>query len=137
MIKQPLLKELFFLAILIGVLHRLAIMFSWYWSFWWTDVVMHFLGGLWIGLAVIWFVFVSGRTKSLADIMHERWVAFGLAVGAALAVGLGWEVFELYYGISGAFPNEPIFPDTWHDLVMDALGGVAAYLYIMKKHIVG
>lgn len=136
MIKQPLLPELFGLAIVIGALHWLSLVFSWYWTFWWMDVVMHFLGGLWIGLAVIWFVFVSGRV-SIAEIMHERRTAFLVAAGAALVVGLGWEVFELYYGISGAHPNEPLFPDTWHDLVMDTFGGIAAYGYILKKHILG
>lgn len=137
MVKQPLLKELFILGIVIAALHKLAIVFSWYWTFWWMDVVMHFLGGLWIGLAVIWFCFVSGRAQNLSDVMHERWVAFFLAAGAALAVGLGWEVFELKYGIIGVFPDEQIFPDTWHDLVMDTLGGIAAYFYILKKHILG
>jgi hypothetical protein len=133
MIRQPILKELLFVSIFIAVLHHVAIVFSWYWVFWWMDILMHFLGGVAIGLAILWLVFVSGSV-SIISMPHERLLGLCIVIGCVLVVGLGWEIFEFYAKV----PNEKnILADTTIDFIMDALGGLVAYLYVVHRKILG
>lgn len=93
------------------------------WVFWWIDVVLHILGGLWIGLALFWLFFLSGKVRvpnsSLVSV-------FLYVVLGTLIIGVGWEMFEY---ISGTFITEEMFPDTIHDLFADFAGALIAYTY--------
>jgi len=109
--------SIFSIGVLILALHMRAIDLYWYWSFWWMDIMMHFLGGLLIGLIAL---LVSAHYK----IQIRR--MFLATLGVVLIVGIGWEIFEY---VSGIFILEDPFPDTFYDLVMDTVGGIAAYLY--------
>jgi len=46
---------IFVLGIIIAFLHQSAVALYWYWSVPWFDIVMHFLGGLWVGTCALWF----------------------------------------------------------------------------------
>ncbi|MBP9668666.1 MAG: hypothetical protein KBE09_00045 [Candidatus Pacebacteria bacterium] len=106
--------QLIVVAIL-GALHVGALSYSLYWQYPWLDVLSHFLGGLWVALALLW-------------IAHR----FGVAVRGfyvflgVLVVGLGWEVFEVVAGI----PRESnwLF-DTAIDLIMDLLGALVGIVW--------
>lgn len=86
----------------------------WYWTYWWLDILMHGVGGVVIGLLVTLFM-----TRRL-------W----LIVALTLLVGMVWEVFEVSIGISISEPN--FLFDSTVDLVMDLLGGAAAYAIIRQ-----
>lgn len=102
----------------LGVLHVGALAYSLYWHYPWLDVLSHFLGGLWVALALAW----------LAHRVNVPVRAFHLFLGV-FAVGIGWEVFEVVAGI----PRESnwLF-DTSIDLVMD-LGGALVGIWWGKK----
>lgn len=97
-----------------------------FWRFWWWDVILHVLGGMWVALAVAWLLRLRDTHISL----------FQCAL-AAFVVGVAWELFELAFHIGGSvFLSYPV--DTAKDLVDDVAGGVAAWFlvrYIEKEMI--
>ena len=102
-------------ATALAVLERFAVADFLYWHYVWFDTIMHFLGGLAIG------TFVA------ALLTHFRPVRYVLGV-ALLSVG--WEVFEFYFAHTVHARN--FYFDTSVDLLMDALGGIAAYALARK-----
>lgn len=115
------------LAVLAAVafLNWLAGVYFFYDSVAWYDFMMHFLGGLWVGLFALWVLNLPRM---------ERFAFFAKPTNIVLAVfivGIFWEFFELYFGITSI--RSTIYAwDTTHDLVMDVLGACAA-VYISKK----
>jgi hypothetical protein len=121
MFRQPLFIFLFFLLFLMAVLHITATMLFFYWIYPWFDNMMHFLGGLLVGLTGLWLVFQSGYLPS-------GWMRYSptLIVGVGIViVGVGWEVFEYLTGIS---LQQSFVADTISDLLMDGLGAIVGYL---------
>lgn len=100
-----------FLAILTGV----AIENSLYWYWWWFDIPMHILGGMWAGLCAAWLVARRGSTFTLVGCL-----AF------ALLVGVAWEVFEYIERIAVVY--EDYATDTMIDLGMDIIGATLGYM---------
>jgi hypothetical protein len=100
---------------LVGVMHVLALNYSLYWHYIWLDLPVHFLGGMWAALFFAWLC--SYWPLREAD-------GFATTMLFVLAIGLGWEVFELFVGV----PREANFAfDTGLDLLMDLCGGLAGY----------
>lgn len=89
------------------------------------DVPMHLLGGFGIGL------FISALIHSLPyGARHPRVAALIWVV----MIGITWELFELYFNISGyAFGTHLYMADTLKDLANDTLGGIAAILLTMRS----
>lgn len=114
----------FFSVLLLAVLTWLAVSYSLYWHFWWFDIPMHLLGGLWAGLCAAWLVARRGYPLTLT------W-----CLVFALFVGVGWEVFEYIEKI--AQPQYlDYWPDTVKDIVMDILGAGIGYV-IAKRLLQG
>lgn len=96
-----------------AVLHAAGLFLFLQYYFWWYDIMLHFLGGLWVALAFQWY---AQAQKRLVLILPTLLVV--------LIVGFGWEVFELLVGA----PREDNFMfDTSLDILMDVLGGIAGY----------
>ena len=85
-------------------------------------MIMHFLGGFWIGLASF-YIF------SLQSISDKLIFKILLLV---LFIGLGWEVFEILVNDVMA-QNSFNFLDTLSDIFFDLSGGLCAMLYLWKK----
>ena len=119
---------IFFLVLIIAVLNSIGNSFFLYWKFWWFDIVMHFLGGLWVGLSALWVYFFSGYFK---DIKRNKKNIFFISLFSVLIIGLGWEVFE--YIIKVNFSDNYI-SDTVSDLIMDICGSVVAYFLFLKEN---
>lgn len=129
-------KDSFFsvLAILLGVITAIQIgdvYFEIYRYIGWWDTAAHFLGGLWVGGMILWFL------RSKANFLSRASSVVLVSFGAALVVGLGWEFYE--FGVvkvlGFAFPADYV-RDTITDLVADSAGGVAAaglFLWHKKK----
>lgn len=125
--KKPLLLETFILAIVIAVLHLLALKFSLYWIVPWTDIVMHLLGGLWVALFGMYILFVM-KIVHLPECHRPN--MFLVTMGFVLLVGLGWELWELLSGLTFVLRDKV---DTIIDLVMDILGGGLGFWYGVNK----
>ncbi len=105
----------FALIVLIALLHYLALDRAYYWTIAWYDIMMHFLGGLWVALATIWIL----RTERLSFFKKCSWKSVLVAV---LVIGVLWEVYEVVFGLT--FISDPEYwGDTTLDLIMDLVGG--------------
>jgi len=122
-LQKPLLKEVLITGVLISLLHYAALTFHLYWTTMWFDVVMHFLGGFFIGLLALFTFYISEWVEFPRD--HAASI-LAMTLGSVLLVGLGWELWEVFVGFTDALEDQV---DTYVDLVMDTLGGIAAYLY--------
>jgi hypothetical protein len=96
--------------------------FYWYSSIWYFDMPMHFLGGVWLGLASIYLF--SLKDDSLRSIFKIFFIV--------LLVGIGWEVFEIF--VNKFTIQDPFnFLDTVSDIFFDLSGGCFAILYFIKR----
>lgn len=110
------------LSILLWVLNFVALDQSLYWSLGWYDVMMHFLGGLTIGVLVVWFL-------KLENISVKSFLFVFVCV---MIVGIAFEIFEYVNDLTYSTQDYSI--DTIIDLVMDALGAVSAY-WVTTSHL--
>jgi len=116
------LIRLLLLIFFIFLLDYLAMQFYWYSSIWYLDMLIHFLGGLWLGLALVWLFRIKEISfKSI----------FYLILGVLL-IGVLWEIFEIIIDetITG---NSFNILDTISDILFDLAGGSLALLYFLKK----
>ncbi len=52
--RKKLLKTAAYLIFLIFFINFVALRLYWYNSIWYFDMIMHFAGGFWLGLALLW-----------------------------------------------------------------------------------
>lgn len=121
MSRIQLIRAAFVTMAVIFFLHIFAIYFYLYSYTWWFDLPMHLLAGTFSGILSLWLYW-----PRMANAGSYR--KFAIAVAGALAVGLAWEFFEYFAGITqngiGSYPV-----DTAKDLIVDTAGGAGAYLY--------
>lgn len=122
-----LIKEIFTLGIVVLLAHFFALKSYLYWTVEWFDILMHFLGGLLIGLIIISFLNRIHREESL---INKKLLIISIILGV-LAVGLGWELWEIFVGFTDIVSDRV---DTFVDLVMDLFGGVVAIGYYYFKY---
>lgn len=103
--------------------------FYWYSILWWFDMPMHFLGGVWVGLAGIWALLYSGLFSSTSS--DKQLVLRTMII--VFAIGFLWEVFEytVQHLIPGANLADPI--DSVSDIFFDLSGGAFALLYFFSS----
>ncbi|MBP9715483.1 MAG: hypothetical protein KBD52_03290 [Candidatus Pacebacteria bacterium] len=120
--KRKLSIRICLLVIFIFVTNFLAGKFHWYSSLPWFDMFMHFLGGFWLALGVM-YIFPPKINSSLSILK----ILLGVFV-----IGLLWEFFEV---IVDANFSKKIFDvkDTLSDLCFDLAGGLVALLYFFKR----
>ncbi len=113
--------------LLVAALHWLASYQGYYWTLEWYDYMMHFLGGAWVALAVLW----KSEMPFLASFRPLATTRNILAL--VLLVGVAWEIMEVLLHMMD--PHLPGYVwDTTHDLIMDMLGGYVA-VKLFKKNI--
>src|SRR3989344_8299829 len=103
------------LALALAAIHALAQEYSLYWSLDWFDIPVHFLGGVVVGGAFVWFF-----TFEFPRMPHRLLAVIALS----LIIVVTWEVFEYTTGTYGALH---CWTDTGLDLAMDDLGVALAY----------
>ncbi len=125
MYANPLFISWTILLTMIAILHVTALEFFLYWLYPWFDIMMHFLGGLFVGLSALWFFFQSGYVM----INQSIWNIIIVSVSSIILIGVGWEIFEVMAGV-------PIIGnyilDTATDLVMDVIGVTVATFVFTK-----
>lgn len=125
--KKPLFLEIFLLAIVIAVMHFGALVFFLYWTTEWFDVIMHFLGGMLMGLGALFIFYTSGFIKLPTD---NRLLVFVITLSFVLVIGLAWELWEIFVGFTDVLEDQA---DTILDVIMDTLGALAAIWYFRAK----
>lgn len=113
------------LGLVIALFQFLANEYYLYWMWWWADVVMHFLGGLFVAGGILWWLRyeVPIKIRALLPVFLTTFVLL-------LIVGVAWEVFEFVTDSYGALNY---VRDAGMDIAMDIVGMLVAYL-IFKKY---
>lgn len=111
--------------VILLVAHLLGID-GWYYRFESYDTLMHFIGG--VGMA--FFVSAMIRSHSGSASVTYKNVFIGVLIAA-----IGWELFEMYYEITGdPLWSTAYYFDTVKDIIMAILGGfVVTYLLNRKE----
>ncbi len=126
--RKKLIKTLVTLVIFIFVVHVLASKFYWYYSIWYFDMPMHFLGGFWSGL----FIILLLSYKNLLDGKMSGSI-LKIILGVLL-IGISWEIFEFSansYFVKNLFVANRL--DSVSDIFFDLSGGLVAILYYFKS----
>ena len=120
--KSPLFKPFFIILVLVGALDLVATYLHLFDTIMWFDMIMHFSGGFFISSAVLLiFTRKFDRTFSYGELL-----LWGL--GSAVVIGVLWECFELYFGIT-YFWSPSYWGDNGMDVTMDTFGGLIAVWY--------
>lgn len=133
-----LLKTLSAVTVAIFVLHLFASYYFWYQDYPWFDIPMHFLGGIWTALILIYILCVK---YELFEPSSHLWVNVALITGLVVLTGSFWEFYE--YISATVFPRLSVFfvghsgslPDTLGDLWNDILGGLIVSVFYFRKKI--
>jgi len=100
------------LVSIISALHYFALDNVWYFLYPWLDIFMHFLGGLFISL----FVLYLSKSKRV----------FLISIVSVLLVSVVWELFEHSLGVV----RDDYVLDTIVDFLMGLLGAlIGAFVY--------
>ena len=128
MLRHPLFIFLFSLLIVIATLHLVALEFFLYRLYPWFDIMMHFLGGIFISLSALWFFFES----EFVSLKKTYTRVFLTAIVSIVAIGVGWEIFEVVAGIP---IEENFILDTTVDLAMDIVGMLAGFFVFSRLYL--
>ena len=117
--RKKLFKHLAYLIFFIFLVNFSANKFYWYSSIWYFDMIMHFLGGFWVGLAYFYiFLLQNMSSRLIFKILFS-----------VLIIGVGWEVYEIL--VNDILAQNPFnYIDTVSDLFFDLFGGLCAILYL-------
>lgn len=111
------------LITLIGVLNYYAYQFHWYWKFHWFDMIMHTLGGIWVGSFTLWYYFLRKKNSSIPA--PNKPFVLVLSLASISVIGVGWELFEFSVDtLITLSQHDPV--DTASDLFFDAVGSILA-----------
>lgn len=118
------MKRIFFLVVGIFLLNLIANALYWYTAIAWFDMVMHTLGGIFLGFGVASFLFDRFRNKKDLSV-------FLIIAAIVLVVGLGWEGYEylVQFLVKGVHLAD--IPDSISDLYCDITGGAIASLFVL------
>lgn len=110
-------------AIGLYLAHVFALRTNLYWTTSWADSVTHTLGGVVVGSVFIYLAsyYTSEKSVNILTIITQVFV-----------VGVLWEVFELYGGLT-FMTDKGYFIDTLGDLFFDILGAYIGYLTLIKE----
>lgn len=112
------------MIIVVG-LHWFASLHDLYDTVWWYDIPMHFLGGLWVFLFILW-VTDTGYGRLLLKRSPVR-----DALIFVLIVGVFWEILEIILSFT-RFSDPGYFFDTPKDLAMNTLGAALGSVFYKK-----
>lgn len=103
----------------------IANLFGLFWIFWWFDMPMHFLGGLFVGFLVLYSI-----PKHFYMQNNRAFLTFLLV---SFVIGLGWEFFEVSMDVLFKSTHTN-WLDSLSDLGFDLAGSTFAYLLLLKSY---
>ena len=122
MSQNKIFRAMFWVLFIVGALNAISYKLYLFWTVIWFDMVMHFLGGLFVSL--FFFAVLSLLKSQLSYI--EKLV---LGVVFTVLVGLVWEYYELIIQVTN-LAKVGYWADTGMDLIMDTLGSIAGVLFV-------
>lgn len=107
-----------------AILNIVGIKLYLFWATPYFDIPMHFLGGFWVALTVVWL-----WSLRKTEVMPDKLKVVLSAILGALVIGFLWEIYELYFGITFLSDGIRYWRDSGADFIMDYVGGVFGALY--------
>ena len=126
MLEKQLFKKAFILLFIVGGLAVIDRNLYLTWNFWWFDKIMHFMSGATVAMTVTLLCIYFDK------FLHDKMKIILVCFIGVLIVGILWELFELYFGITSLSDGMAYYKDTGGDLLMDVVGGIAGALYSLK-----
>ncbi len=132
------LKSIIILLVFIIVVHILALINHWYWTYQWLDIPMHFLGGFWTAATLI-ALNLKLRIKNLELFNASNYlITVIMTLSFAALIGVFLEFAEFLYDIfissRGYFGFLQLgAADTIADLFFDLLG---AFVFIIIYRVI-
>jgi len=127
---SPLFKSFFVTLLLVGFWNAVAFYFHLFTAINNFDMTFHFLGGFFVVISVLTIL-----TNYKTDFSYGQLLFYGIA--SAFIIGILWECFELYFGITywgtGFWPSMAYIADNGMDVTMDVTGGLFAVWYSYFK----
>lgn len=122
--KSSLIKSACIVIAIIFVFNMLAYQFYWYTAITWFDMLMHTLGGLFLGLA-------SASLFSRQLVRRNTWQVAVIVLSWVIIIGFGWEVFEyvVQFLIKGVHLAD--IPDSISDMLCDIAGGIISCYFVL------
>jgi hypothetical protein len=112
------------------LLNTIGIWLSLYSVIWWYDMPLHFFGGVFTGLLIIWFLM---RYPKFVIASYTKTVIWVLLI--AFVVGFVWEIYELVFFTIGG--QNYVVLDSFSDICFDLAGATQAlFIYFRHKDIV-
>jgi hypothetical protein len=124
------------LGIIIFSSNAVALAYYLYWRIPWLDIPMHFLGGLWVGLSILWLYYESGYIHLPKD-KRGRGSVLTLALAGTFIIGVLWEIFEFSLDTFIVFQEVYNIGDTLLDLFMDEVGALVAAMVCLWMRCAG
>jgi len=112
-------------GICLAIFHYFANIYSWYWLFTPSDLIVHWFAGMWAVFLMHYFATKTGLVEE-----HNPGLLMALFWGALL-IGILWELFEVSSGVIRVTYEYP--GDTFFDLLMDMVGAGMAVSYLRSK----
>jgi hypothetical protein len=88
---------------------------------------------MWVSLVILW---LASSFNQISSMIEYKTKSLLIALIAATIFGLAWEIMENLARITFVLDLGYGF-DTAMDLFNDVIGGVLAYLYFVRKKIIG
>jgi len=118
------------IGLLLAVVNGRAMYFHLFYHYWWFDIPMHFIGGLWLAFIALAYYY-SPRLAEPKP--HGDPSVLIIGVLFALFVGLAWELFEFSLDTFVTFAPHDM-NDTLNDLLNDMIGAVfASEIFVTEK----
>ena len=124
MFRKQLFKQAFWTLFVLAFLEVVTSRLYLQWSIWWVDIVLHFFGGLAVSLFALW---IFSSRSDLKNWSQQKIVL--IALSSAIIIGIVWEFYELYFGMTFLSDGITYFISTSYDLIMDLVGGVLGVFY--------
>lgn len=119
-----------FLIAIIAILYVVGFVFRWNYSVWWYDLLLHFLGGMWVAIAANKFLRIStSLTFTRSNLVRPL-----LIIALVALIGVTWEIYEftideIFFEERALWRAQDGNTDTMTDLMIDLLGGVVVTGY--------
>lgn len=120
------LKAVLIVLVFIAAVHAIATLKFLYWTTWWLDIPMHFVGGAWLAML---YVYAGSRLKT-QDL--KTWYDLILGLGFIALVGVLWEFSEFLLGNFMIIDQLGDYRDTLGDLFFDLLGGSIILAFVKQ-----
>ena len=125
MTDSKLFKSFLIILFGVGIMEVITIKLYLFLTIFWFDMIMHFSGGFLVSMFFLWLLTWNNKQVSYGKIL--LW-----GVASAVVVGILWEGFELYFGMTSL--SSPLYiQDNGMDVIMDTAGGLVSVWYVFIK----